>query len=108
MTTRQENEANEVEAMLRELAKSSKFLSEQCEEARLDGNHAMVRDLSSHIVRLEKERLHLAKEHGKLISLAEAKESFDRANDDLLDSIWEIAPDKAPAILAHYAEALGT
>lgn len=101
MNTLPDNDDDSVEAELRE---AIAFLSDKCREERVNDNSAAVRDLSNHIVRLMKELDAHLERRGKRISLAEAKSAIMKANDALLDAIYEIVPDYAADILQRHAE----
>lgn len=103
MNTLQESRKQN-EELLAELDSCILFLSDECKEKRAEDNAAAVRDLTSHIVKLKKERIALAEKMGKLISLAEAKQAISEANDPTIAAIEEIAPDLAPMIYKRAAE----
>jgi MoxR-like ATPase len=79
-------------------------MAEELKVQRQEENSAAVRDLSTHIIRLMKERDALLEKRKKLITLSEAKAAIAAADDLLLRAIREVVPDYEPQILQLQAE----
>ena len=99
MNTRQEQDPE-----IAEIREVIVFLSEECRDQRQQENSAAVRDLSNHIMRLRKDLDALLEKRKKLITLAEAKKAVAKANDYVIQAVYEIVPDYAHLILQRQAE----
>lgn len=87
-----------------ELNEAIRFMADELKVQRQEENSAAVRDLSGHIIRLMKERDALLEKRKKLITLDEAKSALAKADDIMLQAIYEVAADFAHLILQRQAE----